>query len=85
MGLALDLWGCPPDLWGRAAQIELLQLLVGVAKEHGLGMATYGTLMGDAMGLPHIYGSGPGSMGLTPGCMGQGGPDGAAGGADNGT
>ena len=65
--------------------MELLQLLVGVAKGFKLGMATYGTLMGDAMGLPPIYGSGPGSMGLNPGSMGQGGVDGAAGGADNGT
>ena len=39
--------------------MELLQLLVGVAKEHGLGMATYGTLMGDAMGRPPIYGADP--------------------------
>ena len=39
--------------------MELLQLLVRVAKGFKLGMATYGTLMGDAMGLPHIYGADP--------------------------
>ena len=36
--------------------MELLQLLVRVAKGFKLGMATYGTLMGDAMGLPsHLW------------------------------
>lgn len=30
------LWGW---LWGRAAQIELLQLLVGIANENNLGVA----------------------------------------------
>ena len=39
--------------------MELLQLLVGVAKGFKLGMATYGTLMGDAMGRPPIYGADP--------------------------
>ena len=55
-----------------------MELLVGLIMELRLGMATYGTLMGDAMGLPPIYGADPGSMG-------QGGVDGAAGGPDNGT
>ena len=61
-----------------------MELLVGLIMELRLGMATYGTLMGDAMGLPPIYGSGPGSMGLTPRSMGQGGADGAAAAAGGG-
>ena len=36
-----------------------MELLVGLIMELRLGMATYGTLMGDAMGLPPIYGADP--------------------------
>ena len=43
-----------------------MELLVGLIMELRLGMATYGTLMGDAMGLPShlwvwswIYGADP--------------------------
>ena len=33
-----------------------MELLVGLIMELRLGMATYGTLMGDAMGLPsHLW------------------------------
>ena len=36
-----------------------MELLVGVVKGFKLGMAPYGTLMGDAMGRPPIYGADP--------------------------
>ena len=42
--------------------MELLQLLVGVAKEHGLGMATMGLCYGSGPHLwvwPWIYGADP--------------------------
>ena len=36
-----------------------MELLVRLIMELRLGMATYGTLMGDAMGRPPIYGADP--------------------------
>ena len=55
--------------------MELLQLLVGVAKEHGLGMATMGLCYGSVPHLwvwPWIYGADSWIYGADPRIYGAG-------------